>query len=77
MSLLRVHKVLIAMAILLCASLAVRDVAIGDGHSSTVLRVAASASGAIVLALYLTWLVRNKASAVGAAALRSRSRSDN
>ena len=76
MSLLRVHKVLIAIAILFCAGFAVRDIASGDAHAGTVWRVAASAIGAIVLGLYLR-LVRTKGGALDANTLRSRRRGDN
>jgi hypothetical protein len=76
MSLLTVHKVLIVTAILFCAGFAVRDVAIGDGRTLTVLRVGASAAGAIALGGYLRWLVRTKGSAMEAA-VRDRSRRGN
>jgi len=77
MSLLRVHKVLIAIAILFCAGFAVRDIASGDAHAGTVWRVAASAIGAIVLGLYLRRLVRTKGGALDANTLRSKRRGDN
>ena len=73
MNLLRVHKLLIAMAILLCAGFAVRAVANGG----SAFMGAASATGAIALSLYLRWLIRNDRSAVEAAASSSKSRRDN
>lgn len=69
MSLIRVHRVLIAAAIALCAGFAVRDVATGDGGPCMVLRVAASGTAAIVLALYLR-LVLTRVSATSAATIR-------
>jgi hypothetical protein len=74
MTLLRVHKVLIATAILFCAGFAVRDVASGDGSTWMVLRVAASAAAAITFALYLRWLVRTKASVRQTSAVRNGTR---
>jgi len=76
MSLLAAHKLLIAVAIIFCAGLAVHDVASGDGDPWTVLRAAASATGAVLLGLYLQWFVRGLR-ARAAAALRNGSRRDN
>ena len=73
MTLLSAHKLLIAMSILLCAGVALRAVA--NGGSGWM--VAASATAASVLALYLGWLIRNKSGVVGAAASSSKRRRDN
>jgi hypothetical protein len=77
MSLLVAHRLLIAIAILFCAGLALHDVASGDGDPWTLLRGAASATGAILLALYLRWFVRGHASPTAAVALRHGGRRDN
>jgi hypothetical protein len=77
MSLLNVHKVLIMTAILLCVGFALRDVATGDASTLAMLRVTASMTGAIVLGLYLRWLVRAQGRVMDAAALRDVSRRDN
>ena len=77
MSLLVVHKLLIAIAIIFCAGLAVHDVASGNGDSGVLLRGAASAMGAILLGVYLRWFRRSSASTMAAAALRHASRRDN
>jgi hypothetical protein len=76
MSLLRIHKLLIAMAILLCACFAARAVANSSG-AIRVLCVATAATAGSVLALYLRWLLRNEGYAVDAAASSSKSQRDN
>jgi hypothetical protein len=73
MTLLNVHKVSIAMGILLGVGIALRAVANG----SSVWMVAASATAAIALALYLRWFIRNERSVGDAVASSSKSRRDN
>jgi hypothetical protein len=72
MSLLTVHKVMVATAILFCAGFAVREVillASGGGFVSAFLGLV-SAAGAVVLAFYLRWLLRTKGRSLEAASRR-------
>jgi hypothetical protein len=77
MSLLVVHKLLIAIAITFCAGLAAHSVASGDGDQGAMLRGAASATGAILLRFYLRWFMHSSARATTAAPLRHGRSRDN
>ncbi len=79
MSLLTVHKVMIATAILFCAGFAVREAVliVTVGGFVPVLLGAISAGGALALALYLRWLLRTKGRALEAAHATPRVRRDN
>ena len=66
MSLFTLHKVMIITAIVFCAGFAVRGTTIvfrSGGITPFVLAVI-SAGGAVVLALYLRWLIRTKGRAL-------------
>jgi hypothetical protein len=76
MSLLSIHKVFIALAILLSVGFTVSSVATGDGGALAVLRGAASAMVAVALGLYLGWLVRGKARVIDAATASNARRRD-
>lgn len=77
MSLFRVHKTLIATAIVFFVAFGVRDVATGDGGAGMLLRVAASALGAVALGVYLWWLHHARVNAIRRAASSAERRADN
>lgn len=79
MTLLTVHKVMIATAIAFCALFAVRSAVISarDGGALPILLLLLSAAGAIGLSAYLRWLVRSRGRRLQAAANRRSSPRDN
>jgi hypothetical protein len=79
MTLLTVHKVMIAAAIAFCVLFAVRAavISVSEGGTLPVLFFLVSAAGAIALAVYLRWLVRSKSRRLEAAANRRSSGRDN
>lgn len=79
MSLLTFHKLMIATAILFCAGFAVREVVlvVSSGGAVPVLLGAVSAAGAVLLAVYLRWLLRTKGRALDAASRSPRRPRDN
>ena len=81
MSLLTAHKVLVVTAVLFCAGFAVREamavVAGADGVLVPLILGAVSATGAVVLVLYLRWLLRTKGRVLDPAAERRRRARDN
>lgn len=79
MTLLTVHKVMIATAIAFCALFAVRAgyLSVNEGGALQILFLVFSVAGAITLGAYLRWLVRSKGRRLEAAANRRSSARDN
>jgi hypothetical protein len=72
MSLLTVHKVMVVTAIVFSAGFAVRELVVAShsGSALTAVLGAFSALAAVLLAVYLRWLVRTKGRKLCAAAPR-------